>query len=131
MARTLTSSCPTAGINPAHTAIRIRLSPGATIRLGIVALATGERLLICHADRHGNLILPAAAHAQEPDYIACCYPARVRRRYPHIADKIVGDWDGATRMIAHPGGSWLVLAPESLAGEAEAWARRQWAQQAR
>ena len=74
-------------------------------QIAVIDLGNGL-LIIGHAGENGKLcnlplIESLVRFAQEKGLhyaIACCYPARVKYRYPSLANAIVGDWGCQTNV---------------------------------
>ena len=59
----------------------------------------GLKLVLTHASPDGTLT--AYSHIPKDAMIVCCYPNRVRARYPHL--KVVGAWNESTHWCYHEG----------------------------
>jgi len=74
-------------------------------QIAVIDLGKGL-LIIGHAARDGSLVnlpliesLVRFARDKGLHYaIACCYPGKVKVRYPHLSDAIVGNWGCRTNL---------------------------------
>ena len=74
-------------------------------QIAVIDLAKGL-LIVGHACEDGQLVnLPLieslVRFAKEKNLhyaIACCYPAKIRVRYPQFANAIIGNWDCRTNL---------------------------------